>query len=100
MRAREPMALSKTRCATRATISRPASRAASRRRRPTDFASTSNDFYSSGQLPLDMVVAGQLDRFGYIDPTDGGHVRTGTLGAYFCHEDAHGDVTWRLDAFA
>ena len=64
------------------------------------FNGASNDFYSSGQLPLDMVVAGQLDRFGYIDPTDGGHVRTGTLGAYFCHEGAHGEGTWRLDAFA
>src|SRR5713101_1917638 len=27
-----------------------------------------NDFYSSGQLPLDEVAARQLDRFGYIDP--------------------------------
>jgi outer membrane receptor protein involved in Fe transport len=58
-----------------------------------------NDFNSSGQLPLDEVAAGQLDRFGYIDPTDGGHVRTGTLGAYFSHEGERGD-TWKLDAFA
>ena len=58
-----------------------------------------NDFYSSGQLPLDEVAAGRLDRFGDIDPTDGGHVRTGTLGAYFRHEDDRGG-TWRLDAFA
>jgi hypothetical protein len=58
-----------------------------------------NDFYSSGQLPLDEVAAGQLDRFGYIDPSDGGHVRTGTVGAYFRHEGARGD-TWKVDAFA
>ena len=57
-----------------------------------------NDFYSSGQLPLDEVAAGHLDRFGYIDPTDGGHIRTGALGAYFSHEDARGDI-WKLDTF-
>lgn len=27
-----------------------------------------NNFYSSGQIPLDLVNAGLLDRFGYIDP--------------------------------
>ena len=31
-----------------------------------------NDFYSSGQIPLDLVASGDLDRFGYIDPFDGG----------------------------
>jgi TonB-dependent Receptor Plug Domain len=31
-----------------------------------------NDFYSSGQIPLDLVASGQLDRFGFIDPFDGG----------------------------
>src|SRR5437773_2980564 len=29
-----------------------------------------NDFFSSGQIPLDLVAAGDLSRFGYIDPYD------------------------------
>jgi hypothetical protein len=37
-----------------------------------------NDFYSSGQIPLDLVNQGLLDRFGYIDPSDGGRVKLGT----------------------
>jgi len=35
-----------------------------------------NDFYSSGEVPLDLVKAGTLD--GYIDPSDGGQVKLGT----------------------
>src|SRR5262245_44319693 len=42
-----------------------------------------NDFYSSGQLPLDLVSGGVLSRFGYIDPSDGGRVRLGTTGLYY-----------------
>jgi hypothetical protein len=37
-----------------------------------------NYFYSSGQIPLDLVAAGELDRFGFVDPSDGGQVRLGT----------------------
>src|SRR5437773_8357090 len=37
-----------------------------------------NDFFSSGQIPLDLVASGQLSRFGYEDPNDGGRVRLGT----------------------
>src|SRR5262249_14438466 len=37
-----------------------------------------NNFYSSGQIPMDLVSAGLLDRFGYIDPNDGGRVKLGT----------------------
>ena len=40
-----------------------------------------NDFYSSGQIPLDLVNSGQLDRFGYVDPSDGGKVKTLTAAA-------------------
>ena len=36
-----------------------------------------NDFYSSGQIPLDLAASGQMERFGYIDPNDGGRVRLG-----------------------
>ena len=57
-----------------------------------------NDFYSSGQLPLDLVASGQLDRFGYIDPYDGGRVRLGTFGTYYKRDFANGDIL-KLDGF-
>ena len=57
-----------------------------------------NDFYSSGQVPLDLVSAGVLDRFGYIDPTDGGRVWLGTVSTYFSKALTGGD-TFRADGF-
>ena len=57
-----------------------------------------NDFYSSGQIPLDLVSAGLLDRFGYIDPTDGGRVRLGTASAYYSKTFAAGDI-FKADGF-
>jgi outer membrane receptor protein involved in Fe transport len=57
-----------------------------------------NDFYSSGQIPLDRVASGQLDRFGYIDPYDGGRVRLGTIGTYYKRDFANGDIL-KLDGF-
>jgi hypothetical protein len=57
-----------------------------------------NDFYSSGQIPLDEVAAGRLDRFGYVDPSDGGRVRSATGSAYFRQEDARGGV-FKVDGF-
>lgn len=57
-----------------------------------------NNFYSSGQLPLDLVSAGTLDRFGYIDPTDGGRVKLGTFSTYYSKNWANGD-TFKADAF-
>jgi len=51
-----------------------------------------NDFFSSGQIPLDEVAARRLDRFGFIDPHDGGRVRTGVLSAYYRQNLAGGDV--------
>jgi outer membrane receptor protein involved in Fe transport len=57
-----------------------------------------NDFYSSGQIPLDLVASGQLDRFGYIDPYDGGRVRLGTFGTYYKRDFASGDIL-KLDGF-
>ncbi len=42
-----------------------------------------NDFFSSGQIPLDLVASGQLRRFGYVDPNDGGRVRLGTTSVYY-----------------
>jgi hypothetical protein len=57
-----------------------------------------NDFFSSGQIPLDLVADGQLDRFGFIDPFDGGRVRLGTLGAYYKRDRANGDI-FKADGF-
>ena len=57
-----------------------------------------NDFYSSGQIPLDLVSEGLLDRFGYIDPTHGGRVRLGTVSAYYSNTRPNGD-TWKADGF-
>jgi outer membrane receptor protein involved in Fe transport len=57
-----------------------------------------NNFYSSGQVPLDLVAAGLMDRFGYIDATDGGRVALGTLSAYYS-KTFHDAGTLRADAF-
>jgi len=57
-----------------------------------------NDFNSSGQIPLDEVTAGRLDRFGHLDPGDGGRVRAGTIGGHYRSESASG-VVWKLDGF-
>jgi len=57
-----------------------------------------NNFYSSGQIPLDLVNAGLLDRFGYIDPTDGGNVRLGTVSGYYRRQFSSGD-SFKVDAF-
>jgi hypothetical protein len=57
-----------------------------------------NNFDSSGQIPLDLVASGQLDRFGYIDPTDGGHVKLGTVSTYYSKSFANGDIL-KADGF-
>ena len=57
-----------------------------------------NVYNSSGQIPLDLVTTGQLDRFGYLDPGEGGKIRAGTLAGYFRQEDAAGGV-WKVDGF-
>jgi outer membrane receptor protein involved in Fe transport len=57
-----------------------------------------NDFVSSGQIPLDEVAAGRLDRFGFIDPDNGGRVRSGVFSAYFKKESSKGAV-FKLDGF-
>ena len=58
-----------------------------------------NDFYSSGQLPLDLVNSGALDRFGYVDPNDGGRTKLGTLSGYYSKSYSSGD-TLKIDGFA
>ena len=57
-----------------------------------------NNFYSSGQLPLDLVESGQLNHFGGLDNTDGGRVKLGTLSGYYSRAFNNGD-TLRADAF-
>jgi TonB dependent receptor/Carboxypeptidase regulatory-like domain/TonB-dependent Receptor Plug Domain len=57
-----------------------------------------NDFFSSGQIPLDQVAAGELSRFGYIDPSDGGRVRLGTAGVYYRKTLKSGD-SFKADGF-
>ncbi len=57
-----------------------------------------NNFYSSGQIPLDLVANGTLDRYGYIDPSNGGRVKLGTLSTNYTKTFAAGD-TLRADAF-
>lgn len=57
-----------------------------------------NDFDSSGQIPLDLVASGQLSRFGYVDPSDGGIVRNVTGSAYY-KKDFSSTDTLRVDGF-
>lgn len=57
-----------------------------------------NDFFSSGQIPLDEVAAGRLDRFGFIDPFNGGRVRTGVFSSYYKKELESGGVL-KVDGF-
>ncbi len=57
-----------------------------------------NDFTSSGQIPLDLVVSGELARFGFIDPENGGNVRLGTIAGYYRRETESGSV-FKADGF-
>jgi hypothetical protein len=57
-----------------------------------------NNFNSSGQIPLDLVNEGLLNRFGYVDPSDGGRVKLGTLSSYYSRSFENGD-TLKGDAF-
>lgn len=62
------------------------------------FNAGRNNFFSSGQIPLDEVAAGRLDRFGFIDPDNGGRARNATAAIYFRGESSSGD-TIKLDGF-
>lgn len=57
-----------------------------------------NLYQSSGQIPLDLVSSGELDRFGVIDPDNGGKVKNGTAAFYFRDENINGRV-FKIDAF-
>jgi outer membrane receptor protein involved in Fe transport len=62
------------------------------------FNGARNSFDSSGQVPLDEVTAGRLDRFGFIDSTGGGRVRSGTAALYYRQDGPSGD-TFKVDGF-
>ena len=57
-----------------------------------------NRYRSSGQIPLDLVFDGSLDRFGFIDPDNGGFVESGTVAGYY-RESFDSGTTIRADAF-
>jgi outer membrane receptor protein involved in Fe transport len=57
-----------------------------------------NDFYSSGQIPKDLIQQGVLSRFGYLDPSDGGRVRLATISANYSRTSAGGGE-FRVDGF-
>lgn len=63
------------------------------------FNAGRNGFNSSGQIPLNEVDAGRLDRFGHLDPGEGGKISLGTAGLYFRQELKDG-ASWKADAFA
>ena len=62
------------------------------------FNAARNNFTSSGQIPLDLVASGELDRFGFIDPENGGRVQSGTVAGYYRNEFADGS-SLKADAF-
>ncbi|MEZ5401219.1 MAG: TonB-dependent receptor plug domain-containing protein [Bryobacteraceae bacterium] len=62
------------------------------------WSASRNDFSSSGQIPLDEVTAGRMNRFGFLDPGEGGRVRMGTFAGYYRQDFADGS-TWKADAF-
>ena len=47
-------------------------------------------FASTDQIPQRLVDAGQLSRFGYIDPSDGGNTYRYVLSSQFTHTSANG----------
>jgi hypothetical protein len=44
------------------------------------------------------VASGQLDRFGFVDPFDGGRVRLGTFATYYKRDFSNGDI-FKADGF-
>jgi hypothetical protein len=48
------------------------------------------DFNSTDQIPERLVDAGIINRFGYVDPTDGGRTYRYTLSTGFEHDDPKG----------
>jgi hypothetical protein len=53
---------------------------------------------ASGQVPASLVDSGALDRFGALDPTQGGTTSRESLSAAYEVHDAH-DATWHVGAY-
>jgi hypothetical protein len=49
-------------------------------------------FNSTDQIPQRLVDAGELSRYGAIDPSDGGYTSHYALSSEYSHEDAHGET--------
>ena len=47
------------------------------------FGFATNSFNSSGQIPLDQIVNGSLDRFGVLDADSGGTNQTSEISLYY-----------------
>jgi hypothetical protein len=62
------------------------------------FNGGTGGFDSSGQLPLDEVAAGRLDRFGFIDPSNGGRMAAGNAAGSFRRE-MQGGAALKLDGY-
>jgi hypothetical protein len=57
-----------------------------------------NKWNSTDQVPLRAIVSGQLDRFGEIDPTDGGNASRFSLSARMAKSDDAG--WWKANFYA
>jgi outer membrane receptor protein involved in Fe transport len=57
-----------------------------------------NDYFSSAQIPLDLVFENRLDRYGFIDPDNGGKVDSGVFSVNYRKELASGEVL-KVDGF-
>jgi hypothetical protein len=55
-------------------------------------------FNSTDQIPERLVDAGDISRFGYVDPSDGGATHRHSLSTQWQHDDNHG--TTKFSAYA
>lgn len=56
------------------------------------------DWDGSGQIPLRLVSSGQLDRFGSVDPTEGGHSDRENLDLHYTYTPTPQD-TWSVQVY-
>jgi len=57
------------------------------------------DWDGSGQVPLSLVSAGKLDRFGSLDPTEGGHTDREIMDLHWRYTPTAAD-TWEVQTYA
>lgn len=51
---------------------------------------STNDSYAAGQLPVDQIQAGKLDRYGFLDGNDGNTSKSGIFAGYYTKNFADG----------